>query len=203
MISLIHTTPYYPQGNGLAESSNKSLIKLIKRLLEDNKRAWDSKFNFSLWVDRVTKNKSLGTSPFQLVYWTEAIFPIQLSLPVAKFFQDHEGEPDHMVRIIHQVVELQQIREQVMDLAHSHQQKIKQAFDRKVGKEEFKLRDLVLKWDAPKQDRGKHNKFDVLWIGPFKISEVFLNNTYKLQDLEGEEVFSGLVNWHFLKKCFV
>jgi hypothetical protein len=61
----------------------------------------------------------------------------------------------------------------------------------------------VLKWDAPRQDRGKHNKFNALWIGPFKISEVFLNNTYRLQDLEGEEVFNGLVNGHFLKKCFV
>ena len=40
-ISLIHSTPYYPQGNGLAESSNKSLIKIIKILLEDNKKAWD------------------------------------------------------------------------------------------------------------------------------------------------------------------
>jgi hypothetical protein len=37
-IALIHSTPYYPQGNGLAESSNKSLIKIIKRLLEDNKK---------------------------------------------------------------------------------------------------------------------------------------------------------------------
>ena len=61
----------------------------------------------------------------------------------------------------------------------------------------------MLKWDAPKHDRGKHNKFDALWIEPFKISEVFLNNTYRLQDLEGEEVFNGLVNGHFLKKCFV
>jgi transposase InsO family protein len=40
-ISLIHSTPYYPQGNGLAEASNKILIKIIKRLLEDNKKAWD------------------------------------------------------------------------------------------------------------------------------------------------------------------
>jgi transposase InsO family protein len=47
-ISLIHSTPYYPQGNGLAESSNKSLIKLIKRLLEENKRAWYSKLKFAL-----------------------------------------------------------------------------------------------------------------------------------------------------------
>jgi len=38
-IKLIHSTPYYPQGNGLAESSNKSLIRIIKRLLEYNKKA--------------------------------------------------------------------------------------------------------------------------------------------------------------------
>jgi hypothetical protein len=77
-------------------------------------------------------------------------------------------------------VEVQLIREQVMDIAHSHEQKIKQAFDMKVRKEEFKLGDLVLNWDASRQDRGKHKKFDALWIGPFKISEVFLNNTYRL-----------------------
>jgi hypothetical protein len=201
-ISLVHSTPYYPQGNGLAESSNKGLIKLIKILLEDNKRAWDSKLKFTLWADRVTTKRSLNTSPFQLVYGTEVVFPTQLALPVAKFFQDLEGEPDHMFRRIHQMVEVQQIREQVMNRAYSHQQKIKQAFDRKIRKKDFELGDLVLKWDAPRQDRGKHNKFDALWIGPFKISEVFSNNTYRLQDLEGKEVFNGPVNGHFLKKCF-
>jgi hypothetical protein len=61
----------------------------------------------------------------------------------------------------------------------------------------------VLKWDAPRQDRGKHNKFEALWIGPFKISKVFINNTYRLQDLEGEEFFNGPVNGNFLKKYFV
>jgi hypothetical protein len=49
-ISIVHSTPYYPQGNRLAESSNKSLIKLIKKLLEDNQKAWDSKLKFSLCV---------------------------------------------------------------------------------------------------------------------------------------------------------
>jgi hypothetical protein len=47
-IALFHSTPYYPQGNGLEESSNKSLIKIIKKLLEDHKKAWDSKIKFSL-----------------------------------------------------------------------------------------------------------------------------------------------------------
>jgi len=86
-IKLVHSTSYYPQGNGLAESSNKSLIRIIKKLLEDNKKNWDSKLKYALWADRVTINKSTGNSPFTLVYGTEAIFPIQLTLPVAKFLQ--------------------------------------------------------------------------------------------------------------------
>jgi hypothetical protein len=61
----------------------------------------------------------------------------------------------------------------------------------------------VFKWDAPKQHRGKNNKFESLWIRPFKISEVFSNNTYRLQDLKSEEVFNGPVNGNFLKKCFI
>jgi hypothetical protein len=90
-----------------------------------------------------------------------------------------------------------------MDRACNHQQKIKQDFDRKNRKKEFKQGDLVLKWDAPRQDRGKHGKFYALWFGPLKILEVFSNNTYRLQDLEGKEVFSSPVNGHFLKKCFL
>jgi len=36
-IKLVHSTSYYPQGNGLAESSNKSLVRIIKKVLEENK----------------------------------------------------------------------------------------------------------------------------------------------------------------------
>jgi hypothetical protein len=151
----------------------------------------------------VTTKKSLGISPFQLVYGIEVVFPTQLALPVANFLQDFEGEPNHVIRRIHQMVEVQQIREQVMNRAYNHQQKIKQAFDRKSKKKEFEQGDLVLKWDAPRQEKGKHSKFDALWFGPFKILEVFSNNTYRLQDLEGKEVFSSPVNGHFLKKCFL
>jgi transposase InsO family protein len=33
-IHLIHYTTYYPQGNGLVESSNKSLVRIVKTLLD-------------------------------------------------------------------------------------------------------------------------------------------------------------------------
>ena len=75
----------YPQGNGLAESSNKILVRIIKKLLEDNKKAWHAKLKFAVWADRVSTKKSIGTSPFQLVYGTDVIFPASLGTPVMKF----------------------------------------------------------------------------------------------------------------------
>ena len=38
-IILIHSTACYPQGNGLDESSNKILVRIIKKLLQDKKKA--------------------------------------------------------------------------------------------------------------------------------------------------------------------
>jgi hypothetical protein len=53
-----------------------------------------------------------------------------------------------------------------------HQRKMKDTFDRKVKANIFKVGDLVLKWDAARQEKGKHGKFDALWTGPFIISLV-------------------------------
>ena len=113
-IQLLHSTSYYPQGNGLAKSSNKILIWIIRKLLETIQKRWDSKLKFAFWADRVTGKRSIGTSPFKLVYGTKAIFTIQLILPVAKFFQEEEDEPNDMTRRMMDLVELQQIREQVV-----------------------------------------------------------------------------------------
>ena len=93
-ILLKHSTPYYPQGNGLAESSNKNIIKSIKKLLNHNKRSWDSTLKYALWAKRIAVKQAIGTSPFQLVYGTDAVFPVQLGIPVMKFFQNCQEEPN-------------------------------------------------------------------------------------------------------------
>jgi transposase InsO family protein len=171
-IQVVHSTAYYPQGNGLAESSNKSLVRIIKKLLEQNARGWDSKLKFALWDDRVTCKKSIGMSPFKLVYGTEAIFPVQLALSVAKFLQETDSELSDLTRRIHSLVELQQDREQLLEKIELHQGRIKENFDKKVKSDVFKTGDLILKWDATRQEKGKHRKFEALWTGPFVIMAV-------------------------------
>eukprot|EP00253_Pinus_taeda_P017557 PITA_17557 len=58
-IILGHSTAYHPQGNGLAESSNKSLVNIIKNLLEMNKKSWHKRLVNALWADRVSQKKSI------------------------------------------------------------------------------------------------------------------------------------------------
>ena len=96
----------------------------------------------------VIDKRSIGTSPFKLVCGTEAIFPIQLILLVAKFFQEEEDEPNDMMRRIMYLVELQQIREQVAGKSEAHQQRIKGMFEKRAKADNFQVRDWVLKWDA-------------------------------------------------------
>ena len=70
-----------------------------------------------------------------------------------------------------------------------HQQEVvKSWFDKhKSGKGSFEIGDLVLKWDHSHDEKGKHKKFQHLWVGTFQIAEKLGPTTYKLQDLQGWE----------------
>eukprot|EP00253_Pinus_taeda_P030701 PITA_30701 len=169
-IKLVYSTSYYPQGNGLAESSNKTLIRIIKKLLEDNKKNWDSKLKYALWANRVTIKKSTDKSLFKLVYGTDVVFPIQLIPPVAKFIQEEQDEEECMAKRITDLSEIHHIREQLVEKIVAHQRNVKEAFDKRAKTNNFQIGDLVLKWDALKEKKGNHGKFDAFWIGPFIIS---------------------------------
>ena len=64
-------------------------------------------------------------SPFQLVYGTEDIFSPLLGVPVMKFFQEQQDEPNHMQRIINQIIELDEKINKAYDKVQIHQEKIK------------------------------------------------------------------------------
>jgi hypothetical protein len=80
--------------------------------LQENKRAWHKKIIYALWEDRITTKNSIPTSPFQIVYGADMIFPTTLGPPVRKLLQDQEVEPDDAQRRINQLIHTQQVREQ-------------------------------------------------------------------------------------------
>ena len=92
-------------------------MNIIKKLLEDNKKSWHTKLVHALWPDRLTLKKSIGMSPFQLVYGTDEIFPTSLGVPVMKLIQELQTEYNDMIRRINQTIHLQQTRDEVYNKA--------------------------------------------------------------------------------------
>jgi hypothetical protein len=136
-INLGHSTTYYLQGNELVESSNKILTKIIKRLLQENKKTWHKNIIYALWADRVTTKKSISTSPLQIVYGADTNFPTTLGFPIKNLLQEQEAEPDDTQRRINQLIHTQNMREHVYNQSQLHQERMKKIFDKHSKKEEF------------------------------------------------------------------
>ena len=153
---------------------------------------------YALWANRIGTKKSIDTSPLQMVYGTDAVLPINLVLPVMKLWQDEKEEPNHVTRRINQLIEVQQHRDEVDERLQKYQDNMKALFDRKAKDREFLPDDLVLKWDARKEDSAKHGKFDHIWYRPFKVTAPEGKNSFLLENLDGK-IFNAPVNERYLK----
>ena len=63
-IKLLNSSPYYAQANGQAEASNKGVIKLIKRKIDEQPRKWHTTLNEDLWVYRMVCHGATKVYPY-------------------------------------------------------------------------------------------------------------------------------------------
>jgi hypothetical protein len=75
-IKLIRSSPYYAQANGQAEASNQSLIKLIKRKIDEHPRRWHEVLSEALWEHCISCHGAIKTLPYHLVYRQETVLPL-------------------------------------------------------------------------------------------------------------------------------
>ena len=79
-IKILNSSPYYAQANGQAESSNKILIKLIKKKIEENPRRWHEVLSEALWAHRISRYGATKVTPFEFVYDQEAVLPVEVNM---------------------------------------------------------------------------------------------------------------------------
>ena len=111
-IRIRYASHYYPQGNGVVESSNKNLICIIHKSIAENQRNWHNALKNSLWAARVTPKVVLGNSPYFLVYGQEAILPPNIAFPSLQLSQASRGTPSTLLqKRINQLVRLEELRD--------------------------------------------------------------------------------------------
>ena len=76
--------PQYPQSNGQAEATNKTLLFALKKRLEKAKGKWVEMLPDVLWAYRTTPRRLTGNTPFALVYGIDAVIPMEIGMLIAR-----------------------------------------------------------------------------------------------------------------------
>jgi hypothetical protein len=96
----------------VVESTNKNLVKILKKTIAENQRNWNCLLHNALWADRVTPMEAIGNSPFFLVYGQESILLNRLYLPSLNLAQGSRGQPSSVIQqIIDTLLMLEEERE--------------------------------------------------------------------------------------------
>ena len=78
------SSPYYPQGNGQAEVTNKTLIKIISKMSQEYTGGWAMHLPDALWAYKNSPKSATRFSPFSLVYGTEVMSLAEVMTPSLK-----------------------------------------------------------------------------------------------------------------------
>jgi hypothetical protein len=71
-INKINTTAYHPQTNGLTEKFNALLCQILSVYINENQSNWDKFIPICLLAYRTSFQRSVGESPFRLLYGRDA-----------------------------------------------------------------------------------------------------------------------------------
>ena len=146
--------------------------------LERTPGCWVGELPSVLWSVRTTLNRSMGFTPFFLVYGAEAILPSDIrhdSTRVAAYVeQDNELARQDSLDALEEARDLAAARSAI------YQQDLRRYHSRRVKSRAFQEGDLVLRLI---QDRTGMHKLSPPWEGPFVVSKSLRNRSYYLVDL--------------------
>lgn len=119
-----------------------------------------------------------------MVYGIEATLPIEFEIELLRVaidsrLTDRQSFKDRLASL----EALDESRRLSAQHIEAHQRRRKITFDQRHKKCNLRARMLVLLQDARKLDFP--GKFDVVWLGPNLIGEVFPNNSVQLETLNG------------------
>uniref|UniRef100_A0A2N9ER07 RNA-directed DNA polymerase n=1 Tax=Fagus sylvatica TaxID=28930 RepID=A0A2N9ER07_FAGSY len=174
------STPYYPQGNGQAEATNRMLLRILSKMVFDYGSNWNSHLADVLWAYRSSPKTATGFTPFSLVYGTDTISPTEMA--------DLEG--------------LDESRELARLKSQRNYQRMANAYSKTLQVRIFAEGQLVLKAaDFVRRGLPSPSKFSPNWEGPYLIREAHGSGYYKLSKSDGTTL-ADPINGKWLKHYY-
>jgi hypothetical protein len=172
-IKLIRSSSYYAQANGQPEASNQSLIKLIKRKIDEHPRRWHEVLSEALWAHCILAHcischGATKTLPYHLVYGQEVVLPWEITASSRRVeFQNDLTAEEYAALMNDNIEDLTELRLWSLEKIKENKAKVAHAYNKKVKLKEFQVGDLV--WEAVLPLGTKdaaYGKWSPNWHGP-------------------------------------
>ena len=156
-------TSYHPQGDGLVERFNCTLLDMLATTVKDHEGSWEDHICTVCMAYNTSIQQTTGYSPFFLMYGRQARIPVDLM-----FNPDSPDKLPHheYAALIRNTLEdaYSSVREH-MTAKQEHQ---KEMYDQKVHGKLYEVGDLV--WlHSSVVPRGQSKKLHHPWTGPYQV----------------------------------
>jgi hypothetical protein len=139
-IKLLNSSPYYAQANGQTKSSNKTLIKLIKKKIEENLRRWHEVLSEALWTHRISRHGATKVTPFELVYREEVVLPIEVNLDAYRLAkQNNLSAVVYHDLMMYNIDEVTDVRLKALKEIEKDKARVARAYNKKVKSKSFQV----------------------------------------------------------------
>jgi ribonuclease HI len=199
------STPYYPQGNGQAEATNRMLLRILSKMVFDYGNDWKAHLADVLWAYRSSPKTATGFTPFSLVYGTDTISPTELVVPSPRVMQGSELEVDANICAEARMADLEGLDE-ARDLAKAksqrNYQKMANVYSKALRVRIFAEGQMVLRAaEFVRRNLPSPSKFSPNWDGPYIIREAHGSGYYRLSKSDGTAL-ADPINGKWLKHYY-
>ncbi|KAH9118625.1 hypothetical protein LEN26_011998, partial [Aphanomyces euteiches] len=165
-IHKLASAPYHPQGQGLVERFNHTIVQMLKIFVNDHQTDWDTYLPRLLFAYRMAHHETLGDSPYFCLFGRDPTLPLDLAFLNSDPAWKSDDVPQYKRR-----------------LASSWKQTRKLVEEQLIrDKTKARSRIWVYKYFSKSSDPDDHRtpKLATHWHGPYRVELKMGPNTYKI-----------------------
>ena len=190
------TTPHHPQSDGLVERFNRTLLDMLSTCAKDHPFDWEQYIRKVCMAYNSSVQSSTGYTPFYLMFGRQARLPLDVMFETNIQTQSNNTPGEYAIALQKRLrTAYDLVRKQLSD-THIRQ---KQFYDQKVHGKPYKPGDLVWLHSAVAR-KGRRQKLNHQWTGPFKIVKKLSDATYRIQNTL-VRTQRKVVHFDWLKPC--
>ena len=172
------TTPYHPQGDGQLERLNKSLVKILSKLISDHRCDWLHFVPKAVLAYNTSVRESTLLTPYRLMFGREAILPSDaiLRFETAPPQGSVQKYPKYVVLQKQQLKETEQLARQNLKPVQKFQKLIT---NNKCHGQRILVGDRV--W-YKNRAITRRRKFLKPWCGPWRVVKALSDVTHCIEE---------------------